>query len=130
MTPWLKSALVLIGVFSFGGVAGAAGMRAYSIQEARTAMDKPPSEARAKFRLEAMHRHLDLTDDQMKKLEVILQASEAKREETMGPCRGGLDSLREKTDAEILEVLTPDQQERYRELAERRRKGRGKRGGP
>lgn len=126
MSPRAKSALVLIGVFALGGVSGAAGMRAYGIQQFRSAVDSP-GDARAKLRLEAMRRKLDLSDDQVAKIEVILKETEPVRDEKIQPCKGGLEEVREKTDARILEVLDEGQRERFRELQERRRMGRGKR---
>lgn len=126
MSPRAKSALVLMGVFALGGVSGAAGMRAYGIQQFRAAVDSP-GEARAKFRLEAMRKKLDLTDEQVAKIEIILKDAEVLRDERIQPCKGGLDEIREKTDARINEILDERQRERFREFQERRRAGRGKR---
>lgn len=114
-----KAGIVLVSVFLLGGVAGAAASRAMVLHQLRSTMDAPPSQARAHFRLEAMRRHLDLSDDQVKKLETILGAAETEREARMEPCRPALDELRTRTDAQILEVLTPDQRVRYQELPSR-----------
>ncbi|NUO52562.1 MAG: hypothetical protein HOV80_27260 [Polyangiaceae bacterium] len=128
MTARIKSALLLVGVFVFGTVSGAAAMRAFAAQELHSAMEKPPSEVRIKFKVDAMKRHIDLSDEQAEKLSAILTAADKRRDEATEPCRSGLDALRERTDAEILEILSPEQQEKYREFAERRRKGRKKPG--
>lgn len=124
MTARMKSAFLLVAVFAFGTVSGAAAMRAFAAESLRSSMDKPAN----KFKLDVMRRRLDLSDDQAARLEPVLIASEKRRDEATEPCRSGLDAERERTDAEILEILTPEQQDRYREFVERRRKGRGKRG--
>lgn len=124
MTPKAKSALVLIGVFAFGGVSGAAAMRAYGIQQFRVAADESPFEARAKLRLDAMRRRLDLTDEQVAKIQVILADAERQREADIGPCKGKLDEVREATDGRILEVLDEAQREKFREYRERKRASR------
>ena len=127
MTPRTKSLLVFTAVFLCGGVAGAPGMRAVSLREVQAAMDPPTSEARAHLRMEAMRRRLELSDEQVSKIEAILRAAEGRRDEELKPCRSGLDESRAKMDAEILEILSPEQQAQYREFVERKRKKRDKR---
>jgi hypothetical protein len=127
MSPRAKSALVLVGVFALGGVSGAAGMRAYGLEQFRAAVDANPREARAKFRMDAMRRRLDLTDDQVAKIEVILKDAEGMRDDKIQPCKGDLDEVRDKTDARILEVLDEGQRDKYRQYQEQKRRGRGKR---
>ena len=126
MTQRTKAGIVLVCIFLLGGVAGAAGSRALVFQKLRSTMDAPPAQARAHFRLEAMRRHLDLTDDQAQKLETIIRDAETEREQRMGACRPALDALRTGTDARILELLTPEQRSRYQELGSHR----GPFGGP
>lgn len=127
MTPRAKSALVLVGVFALGGVSGAAAMRAYGIEQFRPAAGESAFEARARLRMEAMRRRLDLTSDQVSKIEVILADAEKQRDEKVEPCKGELDEVREAADARILEVLDEGQRQKYREYREHKRKGRGKR---
>ena len=119
MTPRIKAALVLVGVFALGGAAGVGASRAYLFHQLRATVDAPPGEARARFRLQAMKRHLDLSSEQLTKIEAILHDAEAERERRMSTCRPALDELRERTDAQILEILSPDQRDRYRELESR-----------
>jgi Spy/CpxP family protein refolding chaperone len=124
-----KPIAILLAVFALGAVAGVGGMRAFELRELEGTMGRPPSEARARFRLEAMRRRLDLSDEQQTKLEAILRAAEDERERALASCRPGLDSLRDKTDAEIEAILTPEQREEHRRFVERRRQ-RGPRHGP
>jgi hypothetical protein len=117
-----KPLLILAGVFTLGVVAGGAGTRAYMVNDLKARFRGPPAESRAHFLLEAMRRHLDLDDDQVKKVEVIVRETEQRREERMKECRPGLDELRRETDDKIREVLRPDQQAKFEEFLERRRR--------
>ena len=51
-----KPIAILIAVFLLGGIAGAGAGRALAMKELAGAMRGPPTEARARFRLEAMRR--------------------------------------------------------------------------
>ena len=120
MSPRKKAALLFACVFALGAVAGAGASRIYVLHQLRPAMDRPLNEARAHFRLEAMKRHLDLSSDQAAKIEAIERQAEAERERLLTQCRPGLDGLREHIDAQILEILRPEQRDRYREFSARR----------
>ncbi|AUX48678.1 hypothetical protein SOCE26_102190 [Sorangium cellulosum] len=126
-----KPLAVLAAVFLFGGVAGTAIGRATAFRDLETTFRGPPTEARAQFRLRAMRRQLDLTDDQVRELRATLAEAEAEREKLLSECRPALDALRDRTDASVKGVLTPDQRARYEELeAERRRHPRPPPHGP
>ena len=117
-----KPAAVLAAVFLFGGVAGAALGRMTAIRDLQSTFRGPPTEARAHFRLEAMRRHLDLTDDQVRRLEVVFSETEAEREKLLDACRPGLDALRDQTTSRVNEILTPEQKARHEELEAERKK--------
>lgn len=117
-----KPLAVLAAVFLFGGVAGAAIGRVTALRDLEATFRGPPTEARAQFRLKAMRRHLDLTDRQVRELRATIAEAEAERERLLSECRPALDALRDRTDARVKGVLTPEQLTRYEELeAERRR---------
>jgi Spy/CpxP family protein refolding chaperone len=122
-----KPAAVLAAVFLFGGITGVAIGRTTAIRDLQTTFRGPPTEARAQFRLEAMRRHLDLTDDQTRKLEAIFSEAETEREKLLDTCRPGLDALRDQTNTRVNEILTPEQRARHEELeaARKRHPGRG-----
>lgn len=122
MKSRLKPTAVLLGVFLLGGVAGAGGSRAYTLHEMRSRFGGPPAEVRAHLRVEAMRRQLDLSGEQVTKIEAILRETDDEFEQTMKPCRDGLEGLRERTDARIVEVLEPDQRARFKEFSERRKR--------
>jgi len=118
----LMPALVLVGVFLFGGVAGAGAMRAYMLQDMRARFSGPPGEVRAQMRVEAMRRHLDLTSDQVTRVEAIFRDSDGDLERTMKPCHDELEALRKRTDERIVEVLDANQRVRFQEFTEKRKR--------
>jgi hypothetical protein len=111
---------ILVGVFGLGGVAGGFVGRSITLGEYRRAMTGPSSEVRIRFRIEAMRHAIDLTDDQVKRITELMKASEGERDTAMQDCHPAMDALREKVDAQILEVLTPDQRPRYEEYSRNR----------
>lgn len=120
-----KPYAVLAAVFLFGGIAGVAVGRVTALRDLATTFRGPPAEARANFRLQAMRRHLDLTDAQVRELEAILTEAETERDKLLDQCRPGLDTLRERTDARVKEVLTPEQRARHDELEGMRKRHPG-----
>jgi hypothetical protein len=93
-------------------------------------MEGPPEEARARFRMEAMRRHLGLSDDQAAQVRAIMDEADAERDRLMASCEPGLDDLRKRTDARLREVLSEDQRKRLDELDARRGRHRGGRPWP
>lgn len=125
-TGW-RPVAILIAVFVLGTAAGAGVMRTVMLEELRSQMGGPTATARARFRLEAMRRRLDLSDQQVAELQGILSDSEAKREQTLAPCRPQLDDLKSDVGAKIAKVLTPEQRVKYEAyLEEKREKWRSK----
>lgn len=114
----LRPILFIAGVFLFGAIAGAAGSRAYSLNERRPAWGNTPS-ARAQVRVDAMKRSLDLTEGQAKSIETIVLETEQERETVMAPCKAGMDEWRERSDTRIREVLSPSQKTEFDELRQR-----------
>lgn len=124
-----KPIAILIAVFVLGGAAGVGAGRTLAMKELAGAMRGPPTEARARFRMEAMRRHLDLDDAQATAIEAIVTEAETERETLMATCGPPLEELRVRTDERIRAVLRPDQRSKHEEL-ERRRPRHGPRGGP
>lgn len=120
-----KPLAVLAAVFLFGGVAGGAIGRMTAIRDLESTFRGPPTEARAHFRLQAMRRHLDLTDDQVQKLEALFTETETERDKLLATCRPGLDALRESTEARMKEILTPEQRALHEELEAARQRHHG-----
>lgn len=86
----------------------------------------PPS---AERQLAWLHDQLDLSEDQSMELLQRLQARQAANEELRAriieDMRPEICALRQATDADILEILTPEQAERFLQLQEERRGKRG-----
>lgn len=125
----VKPIAILVAVFLLGGVAGGALTWGIAVRDLRATMHRPPSEARAKFRLEAMKRHLDLTEEQAQKLEAVFEESWREHEQAVGKCKPALDELRARTSSQIDEILTPEQREKYAAMRERMRERFGKKHG-
>lgn len=119
------AAAAFVGVFVLGAVAGAGGTRAYMLKEFATPFEGPPREARARFRMEAMRRQLDLSADQVKKIRTILQETDDEFESAMKPCREQLDALHKRTNDRIVETLDPTQVVKFRDFAEKMHKRHG-----
>lgn len=120
-----KAAGVLAAVFLLGGLAGGAAGRITALREMGRMVEGPPPEARARFRLEAMRRHLDLRDDQVARVRAIMAEADAERDRLMETCGPGLDDLRRRTDARVREVLDEDQRKRFDDASARRRRAPG-----
>ena len=115
-----KAAAVLAAVFLLGAFAGGAAGRLSALREMRHMTEGPPREARARFRLETMRRHLGLRDDQAARLEAILTEADAERDRLVAACGPGLDDLRRRTDARVRELLDDDQRRRFDDMNARR----------
>lgn len=115
-----KIGLVLVATFALGGVAGGFAMKANQHKRFGRHFRGPPSEARQRFLVEAMTRRLDLTQDQQTKVRAIFEAHRDERRAIFEQCRPAHEALRGKIDAELAEVLTPEQQTLHRELRKKR----------
>ena len=111
------AAAAFVGVFALGAVAGAGGTRAYMLKEFAMPFEGPPREAKARFRIEAMRRQLDLTADQVQKIRTIMHETEDEFENATKPCRETLDALHKRTNDRIIETLTPDQVIKFRDFS-------------
>jgi hypothetical protein len=118
----LKAAAVLGAVFLLGGLTGGAVERVRVARELGRIMDGPPREARTRFRMEALRRHLELRDDQVAPVRAVLDQGEADRDEAMKGCGPGLDELHRRTDARLRELLDDEQKKRLDALEARHRR--------
>lgn len=123
-----KAALLLAAVFLLGGMSGVVVGRVTAMREVRRAMGGPPGE-RARFRFEAMRRHLDLRDDQAERVKAILDEADGEREALLGSCGPGLEGLRARTHEKIRALLDEEQKRRLDDFEAHRGHGRGPRGG-
>ncbi len=111
--------LLIIVVFALGGVTGASLDRLYmqKQQPGRSSQGGPSWRGRM---MDNMKRDLNLSDDQTVKIRTI--HDELRKEfqpKRFAECPG-FKEMREKTNARIREVLTPEQQLKFDELNARR----------
>ena len=124
----VKAIGILAAVFVLGGAAGGAATWAVAVRRLDATMRHAPETARMKFRLEAMRRKLDLTDDQVQKLEAIFEKSGPEKQEALEGCKPKLEALRERVRSEVDAVLTEAQRTKHQEMRKHRRGHSGRRG--
>jgi Spy/CpxP family protein refolding chaperone len=108
-----KAIAMLLAAVLLGGAAGAALMRAHMHSDLRSRMGHSSEKSRTRFRVEAMKRRLDLSDDQTIKIEAIFEEMGPERREAMSACKPKLDATRDKVRTRINAVLTPEQQQKH-----------------
>jgi Spy/CpxP family protein refolding chaperone len=118
---WL-SVVALIVAFTLGGVAGAFGMRAHVFRGFADRMHGPPGRARMEFRLEAMSRELDLSQEQRDKVRKVFESHEQERRALFDRCAPEQRALTEKINAEVRALLSPEQQKKHDEMIRERRR--------
>jgi Spy/CpxP family protein refolding chaperone len=122
-------ALYIALVFVSGVVLGSVGHRFYL---ASTSPMRPsPEDVRKRVTTEYQQR-LKLTDDQLAKLNIIMDETRARIEETRQKMHPAYDKIREEQQEKFREMLTPDQRQEYEKILkerEQRQKQHG-RGGP
>jgi Spy/CpxP family protein refolding chaperone len=115
----LKALAVLVGVFLLGAATGVGVTLAYS--EHKLAQLGPDGSRRNERRLDALTRVLDLTPAQREAIGAILRRQEpearTRMRESMEQCGQSLRDHKLKVDAEIRALLTPEQQQRFDQLA-------------
>jgi Spy/CpxP family protein refolding chaperone len=125
-------------IFASGGVLGVFGQRLYNASTASAKEIKtPPSPDEFRKRVIAEYqRRLELTDDQLQKLNLILDETQARFNEIHAKTVPELQAVHQEQIDHINGMLTPTQQPKYeamrKERQEQRQKQRGGRpgGGP
>ena len=142
MNAKLKGALVLVGVFALGALAGGAGMRIWMQQERAEEITQGPGRRFERHHLRALERTLNLTREQRDQIEAIMQKYRPERNrllrELSDNCGAPMKEHKQKIDSEIRALLNPDQQQRFDALLETQGKRfpfmrpprRGRHGGP
>jgi len=119
MSPRVKSALVLCGVFLLGAVTGGGLERARTARREQEMVEAPQPAFRQRQILRGLERAVDLDDAQRERVRAILdqhavEAQEMRRE--VGP---KLDELRGRMMDDIRGVMRPEQLPRYEKFVER-----------
>ncbi len=118
-------------VFLSGVVLGAVGHRFYVVST--TPARPTPEEVRKRITAEYQQR-LKLTEDQMAKLNMIMDETRARIEETRRQMHPAYQKIREEQQEKFRELLTPEQQAEYdkilKEREQRQKQGGHGPGGP
>lgn len=112
----VRAVLVLVATFLLGVAAGGFAMRAMSEDRFRRELHRPWPQARERFMLDAMTRHLDLTPRQQKQVAAVFERHRGERRRIMQKCGPEHEALKRTVDAEIRAVLTPQQRELHDRL--------------
>lgn len=110
---------LIIVVFALGGVTGASLDRLY-LQKQTSAPGRPSNRGGRQQMMEDMKRDLNLSDDQATKIRSIFDESRKEFSPKRFADCPGFKEARERTNARIREVLTPEQQQRFDESIARR----------
>jgi Spy/CpxP family protein refolding chaperone len=126
MKRWtLPIALYLFVVFVSGAVLGALGYRLYSPPTAKSAPKLSPEEWRRQ-NIEEMRQKLNLTPDQLQKINTIYDGTHSRFEAAHETHNQEVKQIREEHVGKIRALLTPEQLPKYEQLrAEREQRGKG-----
>ncbi|HUA18204.1 MAG TPA: hypothetical protein VMB25_05630 [Bryobacteraceae bacterium] len=115
----LPIALYLFLVFVSGAVVGALGYRTYNPPTARSAARLSPAAWRVQY-LDEMQTRLSLTDDQMKKLNAILDDTNSRFKEAREKDNAAIEQIRQEHFSRVRTILTSEQIPKYEKLHEER----------
>ena len=119
MTPRLKSILLLLGVFSLGGVTGGAVVRAVALRHMNALFDGSSLVLRQRAFVSSLKREIDLDDRQMAEVQRILAEHAPELHEirrTIGPRTA---RIRATMMDEMRKVMRPDQLPQFQRFAEK-----------
>jgi Spy/CpxP family protein refolding chaperone len=111
--------LSVVAVLIVGVAIGIVGTHLFYAQKFRRP-DGPPGLMGRSF-VDRLEGHLDLTADQRRQIDEILERSHEEAEMLRHEMQPRLRQLFESTGAEIEAILTPEQQEKFRQLRETQR---------
>jgi Spy/CpxP family protein refolding chaperone len=111
--------LSVVAVLIVGVAIGIVGTHRFYAQKFRRP-DGPPGLMGRSF-VDRLEGHLDLTADQRRQIDEILERSHEEAEMLRHEMQPRLRQLFESTGAEIEAILTPEQQEKFRQLRESQR---------
>jgi hypothetical protein len=127
MRRWNPIALYLFLVFVSGSVVGALGYRLYNPPVAQSVPRVSPEEFRHQY-VDEMKTRVGMTDDQLKKLNVILDETGARFHDSREKHNLEVKQIREEQFNRIRAMLTPEQLPKY-EKARAEREQRNKSAG-
>jgi hypothetical protein len=116
MKRWnLPIAVYLFLVFVSGAVVGALGYRVYSPPAARSAPRVSPEEWRRQY-LNELQTRVNLTADQMQKVNAILDDTDARFNQAHDQHHQAVEQIREDHRAKLRAIMTPEQLPKYEQF--------------
>jgi len=106
-------------VFASGAVLGVFGHRLYTVSSVSAKAARNPEEWRKKTMTE-MQTRLKLTDDQVVKLNAIMDETRTRVEETRQKMRPAYEKINEEQQSKIRALLTPEQQVEHEKMLKER----------
>ena len=111
-------------VFLCGGVVGAFAHRLYTVSTvSANATTRNPEEVRKRY-LEDLKSRLKLTDDQVAKVNSVMDDTRMRFRATRATIEPEMRKIREDQQREIGELLSPDQQAEWQKISEERERNR------
>jgi len=113
MKRWnLPIAVYLFLVFVSGGVVGALGYRMYSPPSARSEQHVSPEAWRKQY-LDELRTRVNLTPDQIQKMNILLDETDASFNQARAQHHQEIEKIREDHRAKLRSILTADQLPKY-----------------
>jgi hypothetical protein len=119
VSPRVRAALALAGVFVLGAATGVGGARFFVARHMAHALDAPLPAVRHRVVMNALDRQLDLSKDQHEKIAGILEKHEPEITEISRSVEPKLAPIFASIEDEIRAELTPDQRPKFDELAKK-----------
>lgn len=124
----LRVALYLLLVFVSGVVVGALGHRFWALQHVE-ARPRDPKEFRRRY-VEEMRTRLHLTEEQLRKLNEILDVTDARFRQVRERMRPEMNAIQEDHANRVRAILSDEQRVEYEKLRAERERRRKKNGPP
>jgi hypothetical protein len=116
MKPWnFPIAVYLFVVFVSGGVVGALGYRMYSPPSARSEQRLSPEAWRRQY-LDELQTRVNLTPDQVKKVNSIMDDTDAVFHQAHDKHHQEFDKIKEDQRAKLRAILTPEQLPKFEQF--------------
>ncbi|MCX7918050.1 MAG: hypothetical protein N3A72_00290 [bacterium] len=118
--PKLKWIVFIIAVFLIGDVLGFLSgqvYQRYEMEQRRRGRGGPPP--RPQNFITDLKQQLNLTPEQVNKIENILEANRKRIEQELAPFREKANSIRKEVETQIESVLTPEQKVKYKQFRDK-----------
>ena len=119
MSPRLKSILVLLGVFSLGGVTGGAIVHSVALRHLARLLDAPPLVLRQRAFVSSLTHEVDLDDAQMNEIRHILAEHAPELHEIRRTISPRTARIRATMMSEMRKVMRPEQLAQFQRFVDK-----------